>query len=420
MPTDPSSSVPAALTLALGAATLVGVAAGEIPRLRMNRATIAVVGATALLLAGSLTLPEAYAAVDADTLVLLFGMMVLNANLRLAGFFERCAFLLVRGAGSPRRLLAITVALSGALSALLLNDTIALGLTPLVLAMTKTAGLSPLPFLMAVATSANVGSVATIIGNPQNMIVGTASGIPFTRFTAMLAPPALLGCVVVWAILAFVYRRELESPTGVRRPAPAPLHVDGSREHRDLLRKSLAATAVLLVALVAGAPVPLAALLAASLLLVTRRTAPERVFAEIDWGLLVFFAGLFVVSDAIDQGLGAAGLRGGIESWVGAGVVGLSAVTALLSNLVSNVPAVLLLRGPVAGLADPERGYLVLAMASTLAGNLTLLGSVANLIVAEIARRDGVELSFVEYLKSGVPITLLTLALGTAWLALFS
>lgn len=415
MPTADASSVPAALTLALGALTLAGVAAGEIPRLRMNRATIAVVGATALLLAGSVSLPEAYAAIDGDTLVLLFGMMVLNANLRLAGFFERCAFLLVRGAVSSRRLLAITVALSGALSALLLNDTIALGLTPLVLAMTRRAGLPPLPFLMAVATSANVGSVATIIGNPQNMIVGTASGIPFTRFTAMLAPPALLGCVVVWGILAFVYRRDLEAPAGVRRPN-VPL-ADGGGGNRDLLRKSLAATSLLLVALVGGVPVPLAALSAASLLLVSRRTAPERVFAEIDWSLLVFFAGLFVVSDAIDRGLGAAGLSEGIESWVGAGVVGLSAVTALLSNLVSNVPAVLLLRGPVAGLGDPDRGYLVLAMASTLAGNLTLLGSVANLIVAEIARREGVQLSFGEYLKGGVPITLVTLALGTAWLA---
>jgi Na+/H+ antiporter NhaD/arsenite permease-like protein len=401
----------ALVALAIGAATLAAIAVGEIPRLRMNRATIAVVGATLLLVTGVRTLQEAYAAVDADTLVLLFGMMVLNANLRIAGFFERSAGLLVRASKTPLRLLAVTVALAGALSAVLLNDTIALGLTPLVLDMTKSAGLSPLPFLVALATAANVGSSATVIGNPQNMIVGTTSGIPFLRFAAFLAPQAIAGCVVVWGVLAVVYRREL---------APRALsarHTNHAPVDRELLRKSLAATALLLVLLLAGVPVPLSALAAASLLLVTRRMAPERVFAEIDWSLLVFFTGLFVVSDAIDAALHARGLADSVQAWVGSGTAGLAAVTVVLSNLVSNVPAVLLLRGPVGHLATPEHGYLVLAMASTLAGNLTLLGSVANLIVAELARRQNVELSFGEYLKSGLPITLATLAIGIGWLS---
>lgn len=188
----------------------------------------------------------------------------------------------------------------------------------------------------------------------------------------------------------------------------------------DLLRKSLLATGLLAVLLLGGAPAPLAALCAASMLLVTRRLAPERVFAEIDWSLLVFFAGLFVVSDAIDAALGACGLHDAMRAWVDSGTAGLSAVTVVLSNLVSNVPAVLLLRAPVARLENAEHGFLVLAMASTLAGNLTLLGSVANLIVAELARRERVDLSFREYLRAGVPITVATLALGTAWLALLA
>lgn len=402
----------AALTMAIGAVTLAAVAAGEIPRLRMNRATMAVVGATALVALGLRSFEEACASIDAGTLLLLFGMMVLNANLRIAGFFERAAAWLVSAANTPRRLLAATVALSAALSALLLNDTVALGLTPLVLAMTRGAGLAPLPFLMAVATAANVGSAATIIGNPQNMIVGTASGIPFLRFAAMLAPPALVGCALVWAVLALVYRREL-APRRLTLPTPAEGQVD-----RALLRKSLAATALLLVLLVAGMPVPLAAMSAASLLLVTRRQAPERVFAEIDWSLLVFFSGLFVVSGAIDAALAATGLAARVQASVEAGTAGLAAITVLLSNLVSNVPAVLLLRTPVSHLADAEHGFLVLAAASTLAGNLTLLGSVANLIVAELARRERVELSFREYLRSGVAITVATLATSVGWLAL--
>lgn len=398
------------LTLAIGSATLAAVAVGEIPRLRMNRATMAVVGATALLACGLRTLPEAYAAVDGNTLVLLFGMMVLNANLRIAGFFGRAATLLVTAARTPKRLLAVTITLSAVLSAILLNDTVALGLTPLVLGMTRAAGLSPLPFLMGLATSTNIGSVATVIGNPQNMIIGVSSGISFLDFAAALAPVAIAGCVLSWGILVLVYRREL---------APRVLHAHSSvasEVDEDLLRKSLLATAVLLAALVAGVPVPLAALCAASLLLVTRRLAPERVFAEIDWSLLVFFAGLFVVSDAIDAALRDTGLQLHVQAWVDSGTAGLAAVTALLSNVVSNVPAVLLLRGPVAALADPERGFLVLAMASTLAGNLTLLGSVANLIVAELARREGVVLTFTEYLRAGVLITLVTLAVGVVWL----
>ncbi|MFN2378529.1 MAG: anion transporter [Candidatus Binatia bacterium] len=399
-----------ALTLAIGGATLAAVAVGEIPRLRMNRATMAVVGATALLATGLRTLPEAYAAVDGNTLVLLFGMMVLNANLRIAGFFGRAATLLVAAARTPRRLLAVTIALSALLSAILLNDTVALGLTPLVLGMTRAAGLAPLPFLMGLATATNIGSVATVVGNPQNMIIGVSSGISFLDFAAALAPVAAAGCLLSWGILVLVYRREL-APR-VLHPHPASdLEVD-----EDLLRKSLLATGVLLAALVAGVPVPLAALCAASLLLVTRRMAPERVFAEIDWSLLVFFTGLFVVSDAIDAGLRDTGLHVHMQAWVDSGTAGLTAVTALLSNVVSNVPAVLLLRGPVAALADPERGFLVLAMASTLAGNLTLLGSVANLIVAELARREGVVLTFSEYLRAGVLITLATLAVGVAWL----
>jgi Na+/H+ antiporter NhaD/arsenite permease-like protein len=404
------TGIEASLTLAIGAATLAAVAVGEIPRLRMNRATIAVVGATAVVALGLRPLDEAYSAIDPDTLVLLFGMMVLNANLRLAGFFDRAAESLARHAHSPRRLLALTIAISAALSALLLNDTIALGMTPLIVAMTKSAGLSPLPFLVGLATSANIGSSASLVGNPQNMIIATASGIPFLPFLAVMTPPAVAGCFFVWAVLARVYRRELV-PREVELSARTRPPVD-----RSLLRKSLAATAVLAVLLVGGAPIALSALVAASLLLITRRHAPERVFAEIDWSLLVFFAGLFVVTDAIDAATHAAGASAAFEAWVGYGSWSLAAATALLSNLVSNVPAVLLLRGPVARLPQAEHAFFVLSAASTLAGNLTLLGSVANLIVAELARRDGVQLTFREYLKSGVVITVVTIAIAVAWL----
>jgi Na+/H+ antiporter NhaD/arsenite permease-like protein len=393
------------LGLVIVVLTLGGIAAGSLPIVRMDRATMAIVGATTLVLVGTIPLSDAYAAIDLNTIVLLFGMMVLNANLRLAGFFDIVARRLAHHAHTPAVLLVVTVLTAGVLSAIFLNDTIVLVFTPLLLEVTRVAGLNPLPFLMAAATAANVGSVATLVGNPQNMLIGVASGIGFNRFLVTLAPVALGGLLVVTVVLLAIYRAALTPRAVAVDPAPA------RRVHGPLLRKSIVASLLLIIALVAGMPVPLAALGAASVLLVTRRIKPARVFREIDWSLLVFFSGLFVVTAAAER----LGVTEAVFGWLlraGTSVAELSAVAAVVSNLVSNVPAVLLLRPVVEGLARPEIGWLTLAMATTLAGNLTLLGSVANLIVAESAGRAGVRLSFGEYLKAGVPITLLTLGWG--------
>jgi Na+/H+ antiporter NhaD/arsenite permease-like protein len=400
-----------AATAVIVVITLVGVAIGRWPWLKMNRATIALVGATALIALGVIPLEQAFRAVDWNTIVLLFAMMVLNVNLRLAGFFHVVTTKLIRVARTPRRLLALVIAVSGLLSAVFLNDTIALMMTPLVLELALRLRRNPLPYLVALVTAANVGSVAAITGNPQNMLVGIASGISFVRFTAVLAPVAFAGLIVIWLVMVVVYRAEF---------APVLLRSDvtlSGDEDRKLLRKAMLATALMLVALVGGAPIPLAALAAAALLLVSRRREPEGVFQEIDWGLLVFFASLFVVTGAIEtSGLGGE-LFAWLRPWADGGPAKLTVVSLVLSNLVSNVPAVMLFRPVVPTLVEPETAWLTLAMATTLAGNLTLLGSVANLIVAEIAKRRGVQLSFVEYLKAGTPIAILTLLIGVAWLS---
>ena len=398
------------ITALIVAITLIGVAIGRWPWLKMNRATIALVGATALIALGVIPLEEAFRAVDWNTIVLLFAMMVLNVNLRIAGFFHLVTSRVVRLARTPRRLLALVIAVSGVLSAIFLNDTIALMMTPMVLELALALRRNPLPYLVALVTAANVGSVAAITGNPQNMLVGMSSRIPFTQFTLALAPIAIAGLAVIWLVMVVVYRAEF---------AAAPLATDiaiSGEEDASLLRKSMLATALMLVALIAGAPIPLAALAAAALLLISRRRLPERVFEEIDWGLLVFFTALFVVTGAIETGGLGRDLFAWMRPWADGGPAKLTVVSVVLSNLVSNVPAVMLFRPVVPTLADPHRAWLALAMATTLAGNLTLLGSVANLIVAEIARRRGVQLSFVEYLKAGMPIAILTLALGVIWL----
>ncbi|MGC8781212.1 MAG: anion transporter [Anaerolineae bacterium] len=393
--------------------TLIGVAVGRYPRLRMNRATIALVGATALIVMGAISLDRAYASLDMNTLTLLFAMMVINVNLRLSGFFRLVGSEVIRLARTPRQLLALIIVSSGLLSALFLNDTIVLMLTPLVLEITLALKRNPIPYLIGLVTAANIGSAATIVGNPQNMIIGVASQIPFVAFTARLAPVSLVGLVAIWGVLVALYPAEI---TGRRFPPDVDLPWEPI--YRPLLRKSLLAVGLMLIAFVAGAPVALAALAAASLLLITRRIKPQRVFNEIDVALLVFFSGLFIVTGAIEEI--------GLSEWLFAigrpvaerGTLPLSVVALVLSNLVSNVPAVLLFRPLIPQLADPPRAWLTLAMATTFAGNLTLLGSVANLIVAEIAKARGVHLGFAEYLKSGVLITFLSLVLGIAWLSL--
>jgi Na+/H+ antiporter NhaD/arsenite permease-like protein len=391
--------------------TLVGVAVGRYPWLRMNRATIALVGATGLILVGALKLEQAYEALDFDTLTLLFGMMILNVNLRLAGFFRLVANQVVKTARSPRQLLAFLIVVSGVLSALFLNDTIVLMLTPLVLEITAALKRNPIPYLVGLVSAANIGSAATITGNPQNMLVGVSSGIPFVAFTATLAPVALVGMALAWVVLVRVYKREF-----AHQALELPSMLAPVRLYPPLLKKSLAATGLMVLAFILGAPIPLAALSAAALLLITRRLNPQRIFQEVDFSLLVFFSGLFIVTRAIETVGFSDALFALVRPVAENGVPALTGVAVVLSNLVSNVPAVMLFRPYIPSFPDPHVAWLTLAMATTLAGNLTLLGSVANLIVAEAARSKGVHLSFTEYLKAGTPITLLTLGVGVLWM----
>jgi Na+/H+ antiporter NhaD/arsenite permease-like protein len=394
------------LTLLVVGATIGGIAVGRWPLLRADRATIGLIGAALLLACGALTLDQALAGIDGGTILLLFSMMVLNGCLFLAGFFRVVTRLVVRVARSPRALLAVLIGVSGVLSALFLNDTVVLMLTPIVLELAGALRRNPVPYLLGLAVAANVGSAATITGNPQNIVIGSRSQIPYADFAGALAPVALAGLAICWLVIVLVYRAEFGAAR-LELPAEAP-----ARIYRPLLRKTGAVVALLLAAFLAGVPVPLAAFLAAAALLATRRLRPERVFKTIDWNLLVFFAGLFVVTHSLEtQGL-SAGLAALLAPLARAGLAPFGLATVLLSNLVSNVPAVLLLQGLVPSFADPRRAWLMLAAASTLAGNLTLLGSVANLIMAELAARWGVRITFRAYLQVGLPVTLLTVAVA--------
>lgn len=398
------------ITLVIVLVTYVGIALGKWPRLSVNRTTLTVIGVGLLLAFGQIPFEKLRDYLDIDTLVLLFSMMVVNAHLQLAGFFRVAAHLLFRLTRGPKVFLAVEILLAGVLSALFLNDTICLMLTPLVLSLLLSLGRNPIPYLIALATAANIGSTATLTGNPQNMIIGVSSGIPYAQFAGALTPVALLGLGVVWVVLVLFYPQEFRDK---RFP-------DMQSSQLNILRPQLTKTLLVILAMLAGflagVPVALAAFLAACVLFFTRRVDPDKVLAEIDWSLLIFFAALFILTGALEANGITQRLFEALNFQGNLNVLGLTSVSVVLSNLVSNVPAVMLLRSVVAGSAQPIAGWLTLAASSTLAGNLTLLGSVANLIVAEIASRRQVNLSFGEYTRSGVVITFLTLIISVLWL----
>lgn len=391
--------------------TYLVLALGRAPLFRIDRTGAAIVGAIAMIVAGAIPLDEAYRAIDYRTLVLLFGMMVLVAHLRLALFFRLLAQRITRRIANPAWLLVAVVFASGVLAALFVNDTICLVFTPVLIEVARARGQRPLPYLLALATAANLGSTAAITGNPQNMLIGSLSHIPYARFMATLGPVALVGLAIDALVILAIYRKDLRAaapalPPPVLRPV-----------HRALMMKSLAVAALVLAGFLAGFEPALVSACGAAILLVTRRVKPEKIYSQIDWGLLVLFVGLFIVIHGVER----AGLDERFFAWlqpVGVHTVaGLSMVSALLSNLVSNVPAVMLFTRLVPRLPSPDTAWLALAMSSTVAGNLTLLGSIANLIVAEGAARHGVRVSFGDYLKVGLPVTLATLAFGIWWLA---
>lgn len=399
---EPDYSHPMTALLIFAAAYLV-LAVGRFPGFRIDRTGAAIIGAGLMIGLDVLTFDEAVRSIDHQTIVLLLGMMIVVANLRLSGFFRLVAAGAVRHAHRPLTLLAAIVCISGVFSAFFVNDTMCLVLTPIVLEVTTALRRNPVPYLLAVAMASNAGSAATITGNPQNMMIGSLSGISYRDFAAALTPAAVGSLVLTFAVIAALHWREFR---GVSVQVE-PLRV---RINRMLMAKSLLAAAAMIALFFGGWPVARVAIFTGAVLLITRRVKPEKVYHEIDWGLLAMFAGLFIIVGGLEKVWSAELFQ--VASRFRLDQVGvLTAVSAALSNLVSNVPAVLLFRPLIPHLPDPRATWLTLAMSSTLAGNLTILGSVANLIVVQRARAV-VEITFWDYFRAGVLVTLSSLAWG--------
>jgi Na+/H+ antiporter NhaD/arsenite permease-like protein len=390
------------------AVTYVLTASRRLKFVRLDRAGAALVGAVLAIAVGAVTPAEAVTAVDHATIILLFAVMGMGGFLSLDGFFDRLGLLLVARLRTKRRLVGALVWGAGLLAAVVTNDAICVLGAPLVVRWIERHKLPRLPILTALATGANTGSVATLVGNPQNMLCGSLGKLAFAPFLIHMAPVALVGLAINHAIIVLMFRKDLD---GDLPESEAPAAVLSKRS-----ALTLAVTFGAVVLYMTGANLAFTALGAFGLLLVLHREDPEKVWGRIDWSVLLFFASLFIAVDALARsGVAASafsrfplvGAEAGLMGWMRA-----SFVFLVGSNVVTNVPFIVIVKPEMGKLPDPTLAWELLAMASTFAGNLTLLGSVANIIVAEKADRVG-GMRFFEYLRVGVPIALCTTIAGT-------
>jgi Na+/H+ antiporter NhaD/arsenite permease-like protein len=413
MPDIPSTALSDARILAaycIFFASYVVFALGKFPGLKIDRTGAAIVGAVGMVAFRIVRARDALHSIDFQTIVLLFSMMLIVGNLHLVGFFEWNAEAVLRRL-KPQQLLPAVILTCGVMSAFFVNDIVCLVMVPFVLSITRRMRLQPLPYLLAVATASNIGSVATITGNPQNMLIGSFSGIHYRVFLMHLGPVAVIGLFIDWAVLHWVHMRNTGLAAEQKDQIPLPA-LDLSR-----LTKPVVVVTVVVAGFFGGVNPALMAALGAAVLLITRTLEPQKLYKEVDWGLLVFFVGLFVIVGGAEN----AGITGKLleiaHHWNLQHMGVFTLTVAGLCNVVNNVPAVMLLKELVPGFAHPRTAWMVLAMASTLAGNLTITGSVANIIVVETAKPE-VEIGFQDYLKVGIPITLMTLLVGWGWLGL--
>jgi Na+/H+ antiporter NhaD/arsenite permease-like protein len=370
---------------------------------------MAVIGAVLMFVFGVLAPKPAIDSIDFTTLVLLFSMMLIVASLHLAGFFEWITSQAIEHL-SAGQLLPGVIFVGGILSAFLVNDIVCLVMAPLILGLCRRMQLKPTAYLLALATSSNIGSTATITGNPQNILIGSLSGIPYRSFMAHLGPIALLGLFVDWAMLHWIHLRNGNEAVTVGADDSTP------DRHAEMHPAFPVAVSVgVLVGFLLGFPPALVAAAGGAVLLMQRKHSPEAIYGDVDWSLLMLFLGLFLIIGGAQQAGITQELLGSAERLNLHNSLIFTAVVTLLSNIVSNVPAVMLLKGLIPQFHDPQTAWLMLAMSSTLAGNLTITGSVANIIVVEKARGQA-HIGFLQYMKIGVPVAVATMTIGLLWL----
>lgn len=394
--------------------TYVFIAIGRVPGTKLDRTAIALIGGIAAVALGRIDFANAAQHIDMPTLALLFSLMILSGRLRLAGFYTWVVQHLVARANKPWTLLITTVFASAGLSALFTNDVICLAFAPILCVALEHARRNPIPYLIALATAANIGSAATLIGNPQNILIGQAAKLGFAHYSLVAIPLVILCLIINIFGVAIVYRKQLFGPQAQPEPSEDELVVAPQASIRNSF-PALILTFLVVVAFLFGLPREVVALAAAGILLISRKFSPGKLFEQVDWSLLLLFVGLFIIiGNARDHQLFNYMYKVlDVPPSTFQSPLPLSGLTLILSNLVSNVPAVLLLIPSIP--QSDTYTWDLLAVVSTYAGNLTLIGSIANLIVAEQARHYDIKLGFGEYLKAGLPITLITCILAAVY-----
>jgi Na+/H+ antiporter NhaD/arsenite permease-like protein len=383
---------------------------GKSPVFRVDRAGAAIIGATLTIAVGVLTFDQAVNAVDYRTIILLFSMMIISSYMNIIGTFEYLGYYATRKINTPKSLLAVVIIVSGFLSAVLINDIVCLLFTPIVISVCRRAKLQPIPYLLAVPLASNIGSAATLIGNPQNILIGSLSHLSFARYFLLSAPLSIVGLLLTYFVLEKVYTKDFSQSLETInqnqvRIKPIP---------RFLLIKGIVVLLGVIFGFILGLEPALVASIGAALLLVTRRIKPNKVYAGIDYNLLVIFIGLFVIIGGVEQsGL----LNQFLDEINGANFQVFIVLTVILSNIVSNVPAVMLLKF-IIPTVNSSVWWANMAIFSTFAGNLTITGSIANLIVVELAKKEGIKIGFWDYLKIGFPITVILVLLGMGYFKL--
>ena len=417
------------LAAVIFAVTYAGIALGGVPGLAIDRTGIALLGAIAMVATGALLPQEAARAIDFPAILLLYSLMVVAAQLKLGGFYSRAAIRINRHIKRPAVFLGALMLVSAVLSALLANDIVCLAFTPVLCGSLMDAGLEPVPFLLGLACASNLGSAATIIGNPQNMLIGQVARLGFGKFLLWCAPPSALSLATCYGVILFLYRGKWQgenknrktTPSGQAEEKQAALSPDKNGwppYDRHQTRKGLLITAALIAMFFTPVPRELSAIIAAGVLLASRKIPTRSLLGLVDWHLITLFCSLFIVVGGVVK----YGMPGHVVAWLGAHGMdinhpyALSAIAVVLSNIVSNVPAVMLLLKHM-DLSVTKNLY-VLALSSTYAGNLFIVGSIANLIIVEQARIYGVRIGFREHARVGVPVTLLSMLIAFAWIAM--
>ncbi len=402
--------------LAIAVVTYAGVAIGRIPGLALDRTGIALLGAIGMIVSGELSTRAAVMSIDVPTILLLYGLMVLSSQFRLGGLYTRAALRLTSFLTRPAMFLLAVMSAGALFSSLLMNDIVCLAFTPVLAVSVLKAGLNPVPFLIGLAVASNIGSAATIIGNPQNMLIGQIGRLHFGRFVLWCAPPSVLALAAAYMIIRTIYRKDL---LGIPVPAAAPEDSWPAFDRHQSM-KGVVAAAILLLLFFSPVPREISAICIAGILLCSRSMHTRAILGLVDWHLITLFCALFVVISGFETTGAPAmlvdflGARG-IDIWH---LFVLTAVSGVLSNLVSNVPATMLLTRFL-NPADHAQWY-VLALSSTFAGNLITIGSIANLITFEQAKGYGIEIGFREHARVGIPVTLASFAIAFGWIALVS